>query len=196
MKMKLTGGLGLLLVTALATGEALPETRVTLVTGPEETNVPIFTSKEGLHLGQTRLEPWPYAVPDCDGCTLTLERDFSPVGPDRTLILAAPGATQPTWFFADRLRLPASLPGGAVLRAQTGPELGLESGGERATLSVGEPLWLEGCQYHLIWYDQPTPPAASGVDTTQNPEAAALAPQPEIIAEDPTQHVQVQGQCR
>ncbi len=196
MKMKLTGGLGLLLATALATGEALPETRVTLVTGPEETNVPIFTSKEGLHLGQTRLEPWPYAVPDCDGCSLTLERDFSPVGPDRTLILAAPGAAQPTWFFADRLRLPASLPGGAVLRAQAGPELGLEAGSERATLSVGEPRWLEGCQYHLIWYDQPTSSAASGGGTTQNPEAAALAPQPEIIAEDPSHHVQVQGQCR
>ncbi len=194
--MKLTGGQGLLLATALATGEALPETRVTLVTGPEEANVRIFASKEGLHLGQTRLEPWPYAVPDCDGCSLTLERDFSPVGPDRTLILAAPGAVQPTWFFADRLRLPARLPGGAVLRAQTGPALGLESGGERATLSVGEPRWLGGCQYHLIWHDQPAPPAASGVGTTRSSEGAPLAPQPEIIAEDPVHHVQVQGQCR
>lgn len=184
------------LSVATAAAENRPVTEVSLVTGPSETNTLVTASKEGLQLGQTRLEPWPYAIPDCNGCNLTLERSFSPVGPNRTLLLTEPGAASPTWFFAERLRLPASLPGGAVLRAQAGSGLRLEAEGEQTTLTEGEAVWLNNCQYHLIWHSQTATSDNVSPEPAQPSGGAAAAPQQEIIAEDPAQRIQVQGQCR
>lgn len=184
------------LSVATVTAENRPVTDISLVTGPDEINTPITASKEGLQLGQTRLEPWPFAIPDCNGCNLTHERSFSPVGPDRTLLLTVPGTDRPTWFFAERLRLPASLPGGAVLRAQAGSGLRLEAEGEQATLTEEEAVWLNNCQYHLIWHSQPATPDNASPEPAQPSGGAAAAPQQAIIAEDPAQRIQVQGQCR
>lgn len=184
------------LSVATVVAENRPVTEVSLVTGPNETNTPVTASKEGLQLGQTRLEPWPYAIPACKDCNLTLERSFSPVGPDRTLLLTEPGTDLPTWFFAERLRLPASLPGGTVLRAQAGSGLRLEAEGEQTTLTEGEAVWLSNCQYHLIWQSQPATPDDASPEPAQPSGGAATAPQQAIIAEDPAQRIQVQGQCR
>lgn len=181
---------------ATAAAENRPVTEVSLITGPSETNTLVTASKEGLQLGQTRLEPWPYAIPDCNGCNLTLERNFSPVGPDRTLLLTEPGTDRPTWFFAERLRLPASLPGGAVLRALAGSGLRLEAEGEQAMLTEGEAVWLSNCQYHLIWHSQTATSDNASPEPAQPSGGAAAAPQQEIIAEDPAQRIQIQGQCR
>ncbi|MEP4544699.1 MAG: hypothetical protein ABJ000_00870 [Saccharospirillum sp.] len=189
---------GGLLCATLATAEPGLAAKISLTTGPTETDVAISISKEGLHLGQTSLEPWPFDAPDCTGCTLTLERDFSPVGPDRTLQLTAPGADTPTWFFAERLRLPASLPGNATLRAQPGSSgLRLEAEGEQATLTAGEAVWLNNCHYHLIWYSQPSTPANRTAEPApaQQPGGVAPVPQQTVIAEDPTRLIQIQGQC-
>lgn len=182
---------------ATAAAENRPVTEVSLVTGPSETNTPVTASKEGLQLGQTRLEPWPYAIPDCNGCNLTLERSFSPVGPNRTLLLTEPGAASPSWFFAERLRLPASLPGGAVLRAQAGSGLRLEAEGEQATLTPGEAVSLNNCHYHLIWHSQPSTPTNPTAEPApaQQPGGVAPVPQQTVIAEDPTRLIQIQGQC-
>lgn len=184
------------LSVATAAAENRPVTEVSLVTGPSETNTLVTASKEGLQLGQTRLEPWPYAIPDCNGCNLTLERSFSPVGPNRTLLLTEPGAASPTWFFAERLRLPASLPGGAVLRAEAGSGLRLEAEGQQTTLTEGEAVWLRNCQYHLIWQSQPATPYNASPEPAQPSGGAAAAPQQAIVAEDPAQRIQIQGQCR
>lgn len=187
--------LAAILSAATATAENRPVTEVSLVTGPNETNSPVTASKEGLQLGQTRLEPWHFGIPDCNGCNLTLERNFSPVGPDRTVLLTEPGTDRPTWFFAERLRLPAGLPGGTVLRAQAGSGLRLEAEGEQAELSEGEVVWLNNCQYHLIWHSQPATPANASPEPAL-PSGGATAPQQEIVAEDPAHRIQIQGQCR
>lgn len=189
---------GAFLCATLATAEPWPAAKINLTTGPTETGIAISISKEGLHLGQTSLEPWPFDAPSCTNCTLTLERDFSPVGPDRTLQLTAPGAASPTWFFAERLRLPASLPGNATLRAQPGsPGLRLEAEGEQATLTAGEAVSLNNCHYHLIWHSQPTTPANPTAEPAPAPQSGGVAPVPQqtVIAEDPTRLIQIQGQC-
>lgn len=197
MKLALALG-GALMCATLSMAEPLPAANINLTTGPTETGVAVSISKEGLHLGQTSLEPWPFKAPDCTNCTLTLERDFSPVGPDRTLQLTAPGAASPSWFFAERLRLPASLPGNATLRAQPGsPGLRLEAEGEQATLTAGEAVWLNNCHYHLIWHGQPTAPANPGTEPAPGQTTGGVAPVPQqtVIAEDPTRLIQIQGQC-
>ena len=189
---------GALVCATLATAEPWPAANISLTTGPTETGVAISISKEGLHLGQTSLEPWPFEPPRCTNCTLTLERDFSPVGPDRTLQLTAPGAASPTWFFAERLRLPASLPGNVTLRAQPGsPGLRLEAEGEQATLTAGEAVSLNNCHYHLIWHSQPETPANPTAEPAPGQTTGGVAPVPQqtVIAEDPTRLIQIQGQC-
>lgn len=182
-------------LSVAAAADHRPLTEVSLLAGPDETNPRIAASKEGVHLGQTRLEPWPFAVPSCNGCNLTLERSFSPVGPDRTLLLTAPDATQPAWFFAERLRLPASLPGGATLRESAASGLMIEADSTRTPLSPGETVHVTGCEYHLIWYE-PQANATTGSNAEPPPAPGAAAkPQPAIVAEDPTVKVQVQGAC-
>lgn len=184
------------LLASIAMAEHQPMTEISLFAGPGETNTAITASKEGLLLGQTRLEPWPYSVPVCNGCNLTFERSFSPVGPDRTVLLTVPEANQPAWFFAERLRLPASLPGGVTLRATAGTALALDVGANPVTLNPGETTRLNDCEYHLIWHEP-----LIGSDATSSNEApppapgTAANPRPEIVAEDPSVRVQVQGQC-
>lgn len=183
------------LLAATAMADYQPLTEISLFTGPDETSIDITASKEGLQLGQTRLEPWPYAMPACDGCNLAFERSFSPVGPDRTVLLTVPEATQPTWFFAERLRLPASLPGGVTLRATRGAGLALDAGTNPVSLSPGETARLNDCEYHLIWHEHLRSGDTSSNEALSTAPGTAANPQPEIVAEDPSVKVQIQGNC-
>jgi len=186
----------LLLVSAHALAEPWPPTQVVLSAGPDEAGVVIAPSKEGLLLGQTRLEPWRYVIPDCRNCNLSLERDFSPVGPDRTVRLTRSGSVQTVWFFAERLRLPASLPGRLALRGRTNGEVSLEAGDARRILKPGIPTKLNGCEYVLTWFEQSPSPDTRPEPTPQaEPGTAAPAPIPTIIGEDPAYRVQVVGTC-
>lgn len=41
-----------------------------------------------LHLGNSRIEHWPFGLPACKSCNLKIERKFHPDGPDTRLVLS------------------------------------------------------------------------------------------------------------
>jgi hypothetical protein len=153
--------------------------------GPNETNVVIELTKEGLVLGQTRIEPWPFVVPACDECELTVTQSLSLAGLTRTLSLSKSGTgTAPRWFFAQVLKPNERLPTGVVVRARESGVI-LERAGEQSTLGLGEQQSIDNCRYQLAWFERDT-----------NQSIPATAGQPEVITEEPSASMQVIGWCQ
>jgi len=153
--------------------------------GPNESNIVIELTKEGLLLGQTRIEPWPFAVPECDECELSVAQSLSLAGPTRIVSLSKSGTDpDPRWFFAQVLKPNERLPTGVVVRAR---EFGvvLEREGEQLQLGLGEQQSVDNCRYQLAWFERNT-----------NQSIPATGGKPEVITEGPSVFVQVIGWCQ